>query len=131
METGVRPMLFFRKHMNALSLYHDMNDMKKIVAAGESKAHEVPQELRRVCAGSKTAQVLLAKLWVKAVRVFFLDATKKQIQGLIDHNFDVDEVTSARKIMKTSAADLVAHGHKKFEKVNHSTTVRRRAGGAG
>ena len=115
-EAGVKQAVFVRSYQEALSLYHDPDELMKIVQA-EQSVESVAESIKKVVGESCVGKAMFTIAWIKASRVFFRREIDKGIRQLIDHNFDENEMQSFKHLMAQQCNSLVDTGHKRFERI--------------
>ena len=111
-----------RELFDAISLFHDMDEVDRVNAAGdnvETVADEVQQIVSESCFGFS----MYKTSWVKASRVLYIRKIDQMIRQVMDHDFDDAEFQAYEKIMEASAAELHKIGHKRFDKVSSNIVV--------
>ena len=107
---------FLAVYSDALSMFHDVADMEKIVSA-EGVVAGVAAEIRKVYAESVVGESMFYNDFVLASRYFFRQEIERQVQGLVDHGFESSELDSCSALCKRLPKELVDLGHKHFEKL--------------
>jgi len=116
------PSSFCGSLFDAISLFHDMDEVDRVNAAGdnvETVADEVQQIVSESCFGFS----MYKTSWVKASRVLYIRKIDQMIRQVMDHDFDDAEFQAYEKIMEASAAELHKIGHKRFDKVSSNIVV--------
>jgi hypothetical protein len=115
-EAGVSPRVFLAAYSGALGLYHDCEQLARILAAGEDVG-KVADDIKAVVCESCVGKAMFQTSWMVASRIFYKREIANGLRQLMDHEFVAEEVQAFRATMNNECRTLHELGHRKFERV--------------
>ena len=114
---GISAESFLASHSNALSMFHDVEELEKVVSMDDEQKLKISGLIRKIVSQGPVTESMFRSDWVQASREYFRSEIGKQVKIVEDLRFEQKEIGAFVHVCKKLTQDLMAIGHRNFEKV--------------